>query len=406
MSRSNVCDKCIVVGVTGSIAAYKAAEIVSRLRQAGAEVHVVMTEAATRFVAPATFSSLAGNEVVVDMFAAPARWEVGHVSLADLADAVLIAPATANILAKLAAGIADDMITCVALATRAPIIIAPAMNVRMLEHRVVQDNIARLRGLGYQVMECEEGHLACGYEGKGRLPEPAAIVAEVERALGAARDLDGLSVLITSGPTREPIDAVRFISNPSTGKMGYALAQAAARRGARVTVVTGPTALPDPLGTEVVRVETTAEMLAAVEERLEGADVVIGAAAPSDYAPRSPARDKMGKSAPRVSLDLERTPDILARVSRRKGDRILIGFTAETTDLVPRAKEKLKRKRLDLIVANDVTVRGAGFAVDTNVASLVFPDGRVEQLPLMSKLELARRVMDVVARLAGERGGG
>jgi phosphopantothenoylcysteine decarboxylase/phosphopantothenate--cysteine ligase len=403
MSQNALRDKCIVVGVTGGIAGYKAADIVSRLRQAGAQVHVVMTEAATRFVAPLTFSTLSGNPVAVDMFAAPAHWEVEHVALADCAHAMLIAPATANILAKLAAGIADDMVTCVTLATRAPVIVAPAMNVHMLEHPATQANIARLRGLGYHVLECEEGRLACGYEGKGRLPEPAAIVAEVERVLSAARELEGVSVLVTSGPTREPIDAVRFISNPSTGKMGYALAEAAARRGARVTVVTGPTALPDPHGVEVVRVQTTQEMLAAVEARVKEADVVIGAAAPSDYAPQNPAAEKVSKSAARMSLDLRRTPDILARISQRKGNLILIGFTAETGDLLARAKEKLRRKRLDLIVANDVTVEGAGFAVDTNIAALVFPDGRVEQLPLMTKRELAQRVLDVVAQLAAAR---
>ncbi|UCH35503.1 MAG: bifunctional phosphopantothenoylcysteine decarboxylase/phosphopantothenate--cysteine ligase CoaBC [Armatimonadota bacterium] len=398
--------KCIVVGVTGSIAACKAADIVSRLRQAGAEVHVVMTAAATHFAAPLTFSTLSGNQVVVDMFAAPQHWEVYHVSLADRADAVLIAPATANIIGKLAAGIADDILTCIALATRAPLIVAPAMNVHMLEHRQVQANIAHLRGLGYRVLECDEGRLACGYEGKGRLPDPAAIVAEVERVLSAARDLEGLSVLITSGPTREPIDAVRFISNPSTGKMGYALAEAAARRGAEVTVVTGPTTLPDPSGIQVVHVQTTKEMLAAVEERVEGADVVIGAAAPSDYAPQNPVKDKIRKSAPQITLDLERTPDVLAQVSQTTQDCILVGFTAETASLITRAKQKLKQKRLDLIVANDVTAEGAGFAVDTNIATLVFPDGQVEQLPLMSKLELAHRVMDVVAQLAAARRGG
>ena len=403
MSDSVLRDKSIVVGVTGGIAAYKAADIVSRLRKAGANVHVIMTEAATHFVGPLTFSSLSGNPVVTDMFAEPAKWEVEHVALADRADGLLIAPATANTIAHLAAGIADDMLTSVALATRAPIIIAPAMNVHMLGHPAVQANIARLRGFGYYVLECEEGPLACGYEGKGRLPSPETIVAEVERVLRTPRDLADLSLLITSGPTREPIDAVRFISNPSTGKMGYALAEAAARRGATVTVVTGPTTLPDPFGIEVVQVQTTSEMLAAVEERVAGADVVIGAAAPSDYAPKSPVGEKISKSLPRMSLTLERTPDILAQISQDKGGLILIGFTAETTDLIARAKQKLKQKSLDLIVANDVTMEGAGFAVDTNVAALVFPDGRVEELPLMSKLELAHRVMDVVARLAAKR---
>lgn len=403
MSESALRDKCIVVGVTGGIAAYKAADLVSRLRRAEAEVHVVMTPAAARFVAPLTFSTLSGNPVAADMFDAPAQWEVEHISLADRADAVLIAPASANTLAKLAAGLADNMLTAVVLATRAPVIIAPAMNVHMLEHAATRANIARLGSLGYHVMECDEGRLACGYEGKGRLPDPEAIIAELQRVLGAARDLEGLSVLVTSGPTREPIDAVRFISNPSTGKMGYALAEAAARRGARVTVVTGPTTLPDPFGSEVVHVRTTEEMLAAVEQRVAGAEVVIGAAAPSDYAPVNPVEEKISKAAERLSLQLERTPDILARVSERPDNRILIGFTAETRDLVARARQKLALKRLDLIVANDVTVEGAGFAVDTNIAALVFPDGRVEELPLMSKLELAHRVLDVVARLAAER---
>jgi phosphopantothenoylcysteine decarboxylase/phosphopantothenate--cysteine ligase len=406
MSDSVLTNKRIVVGVTGGIAAYKAVELVSRLRKAGAEVHVVMTEAATRFVAPLTFATLSGHPVVTDMFAELGQWEVMHVSLADSADALVIAPATANTIARIANGIASDMLSCVALATRAPIVIAPSMNVHMLEHPLVQENIARLRSLGYHVLECEEGQLACGYIGKGRLPDPAAIVEELERVLGTTCDLEGVSLLVTSGPTREPIDAVRFISNPSTGKMGYALAEAAARRGARVTVVTGPTMLPDPFGARVVRVDTTHDMLAAVEEHVKDADVVIGAAAPSDYAPANPAKGKVSKSAPHMSLELERTPDILAELSKDKGERILIGFTAETTDLVPRAKQKLKRKRLDMIVANDVTVAGAGFAVDTNIAALIFPDGRVEELPLMSKSELAHRVMDVVAKLVAERGSG
>ncbi len=410
MADSKVCDKQIVVGVTGGIAAYKVAQVVSALRQAGAQVHVVMTQAATHFVSPLTFSTLSGNDVVVDMFAQPGRYEMHHVALADAADLLLIAPATANTIAKLAAGIADSMVTCVALATRAPVVIAPAMNVHMLQHRATQDNLARLRALGYRVMECPAGFLACGYEGLGRLPEPAQIIAEIERALGCARDLEGLSVLITSGPTREPIDAVRFISNPSTGKMGYALAEAAGRRGARVTVVTGPTVLPDPAGAQVVAVETTAQMLTAVEQHLDGADVVIGAAAPADYAPRSPAPDKISKSGPRLTLELERTPDVLESASRRtlrasRGKRrpILVGFTAETADLIGRAQGKLARKHLDLMVANDVTVQGAGFAVDTNIAALVFPDGRVEQLPLMSKLQLAHRVLEVVAEIARQR---
>ncbi|HUT75839.1 MAG TPA: bifunctional phosphopantothenoylcysteine decarboxylase/phosphopantothenate--cysteine ligase CoaBC [Armatimonadota bacterium] len=414
-------DKCIAIGVTGGIAAYKVAGVASALRQAGADVHVIMTAAATHFISPLTFATLSGNEVVADMFERPAHWEIKHVALADRADAFLVAPASANTIAKLAAGLADNMVTAVALATRAPVIIAPAMNEHMLAHRATQDNLARLRAFGYHVMECGEGHLACGATGQGRLPEPAAMVAEVERILGGARDpagrselalsatkgpaLEGLTVLITSGPTREPIDAVRFISNRSTGKMGYALAQAAAGRGARVILVSGPTALPDPPGTQVVRVETTAEMLAAVEQHVEHADVVIGAAAPSDYAPQEPAAHKITKSAPHIALKLERTPDLLAWVAERKGERVLVGFAAETSDLIARAQDKLARKRLDLMVANDVTVEGAGFAADTNVAALVFPDGRVEELPLMSKLELAQRVMEVIARLARERRG-
>jgi phosphopantothenoylcysteine decarboxylase/phosphopantothenate--cysteine ligase len=411
MSHCHLRDKCIVIGVTGGIAAYKVAGVASALRQAGADVHVIMTAAATHFISPLTFATLSGNEVVADMFERPAHWEIKHVALADRADAFLVAPASANTIAKLAAGLAYNMVTAVALATRAPVIIAPAMNEHMLAHRATQDNLARLRAFGYHVMECGEGHLACGAAGQGRLPEPAAMVAEVERILGGARDpaagsgpaLEGLTVLITSGPTREPIDAVRFISNRSTGKMGYALAQAAAGRGAHVIFVSGPTALPDPPGAQVVRVETTAEMLAALKQHVERADVVIGAAAHSDYAPSEPAAHKLTKSAPHITLKLERTPDLLAWVAEGKGERILVGFAAETSDLIPRAKDKLARKRLDLMVANDVTVEGAGFAADTNVAALVFPDGRVEELPLMSKLELAQRVMEVIARLARER---
>ncbi|MGE5586654.1 MAG: bifunctional phosphopantothenoylcysteine decarboxylase/phosphopantothenate--cysteine ligase CoaBC [Clostridia bacterium] len=392
-------EKTIVLGVTGGIAAYKAAEVASLLVKRGAEVHVVMTEAATKFVAPLTFRTLSRNPVVVDMFADPGEWNVRHVALAEKADLVLIAPATANCIGKVACGIADDLLTTVVMATRAPVLFVPSMNQAMYENPVFRGNLQRLLALGYRAMEPATGYLACGAEGKGRMPEPEEIVAEVERICCAQRDLSGLTVIVTAGPTEEPIDPVRHISNRSSGKMGYALAEAARDRGARVVLVSGPTVLADPAGVEVVRVRTTREMLDAVVERMPEASVIIGAAAPADWRPAAVASQKLKKEHGPMTLRLETCEDIIATVGRNKADRIVVGFAAETHDLLEHAAAKLAAKNLDFIVANDVTRPGAGFGSDFNEARILHRDGRIEAIPLMAKRDLAHKVLDEVARL-------
>ena len=393
----------VVVGVSGSIAAYKAADLVSRLTQEGAEVHCVMTASAQQFITPLTLQVLSRNPCVTDMFGVPGQWEVEHVALADRADVVAVAPASANVIARMACGIADDMLTSLVLATRAPVLVAPAMNVHMLEHPATAANLDRLEALGYAIIEPAEGMLACGYEGRGRLAEPACIVERIAEALGRRGDLARRKVVVTAGPTREPIDAVRFISNPSTGKMGYALAAAARVRGAQVTLVSGPSLLPDPAGVEVIRVGTAREMLEATVQAAQGAQVVIGAAAPADYAPAQPARGKLPKAQAPETLRLEPTPDILAEIGKRKGKRVLVGFAADVQDLAARARKKLEAKHLDLIFANDVTREGAGFASDTNAGVLVYADGRTEECPPMSKRRLADRLLDAVVKIARAR---
>ena len=386
-------DKVIVVGVTGSIAAYKAAEVVSRLAQRGAQVHVVMTANAGHFVGSLTFRTLSGRPVLGDIFAAPEQWEVAHVALADQADMVAVAPATANVIAKLAAGIADDMLTSLVLATRAPVLVAPAMNSKMYAHRATQDNLARLQALGYHLLEPETGMLACGYQGKGRLVAPAAIIADIERLLSRSQDLADLRVVVTAGPTREWLDPVRYLTNPSSGKMGYALAQAAADRGAEVTLVSGPTALPDPPGVKVQRVETAQQMLEATLAAAQGAHLVLAAAAPVDWRPQARAGQKVKRAAGPPRLRLVENPDILATLGAEKGSRVLVGFAAETEHLAENARAKLLAKNADLVVANDVAAPGSGFGSDTNQAILVTRE-RAEPLPSMGKRALADRILD------------
>jgi len=397
--------RIVVLGITGSIAAYKGAEVARRLMDLGADVHASLTEGGAKFITPLSLRSLTGNPVTADMFDNPEEWEIKHISLAQRAAAVVIAPASANAIAKMAAGIADEFIYTVVLATRAPVFVAPAMNDRMYGHESVQHNIARLRDRGVRVIEPERGRLASGDVGLGRLADPEYIASAVAEAVTGKADLKGVRLLLTAGPTREPLDPVRFISNRSSGKMGYALAEAALARGAEVTIVSGPTAVPAPPGCEVVAVETTQEMHDAVIGRLAASDVVIGAAAPADYAPASRAPQKLKKQKQPLSVDLEPTPDIMAECGRRKkAGQILVGFAAETENLIENAQAKLRAKKLDMIVANDVSAAGVGFDSDRNAGHLLLADGRVVELPAMTKAAFAERVLDAVAdALRGNR---
>ncbi len=388
--------KKVILGVTGSIAAYKAAHIASGLVQRGADVHVVMTESATRLVGAPTFWSLTKNPVITKMFEQPAHPEVTHVSLPESADLLLIAPATANIIGKLANGLADDMLSTMALAARCPRAIAPAMNVNMYTNPVVVGNVDRLRQLDWVVIEPERGTLACGTEGVGRLAEPEQIIKRVEGILlGGPMDYDGVSVLVTAGPTREPIDPVRFISNRSSGKMGYAIAEAAARRGAQVTLVSGPTDLPAPKGVDVVCVTTVGEMHEAVMTRVSGAGLFISAGAPADFTPAS-VREQKVKKQDKWTLELDRAVDILEEIGKKKGRTVLVGFAAETTNIEEHAREKLKKKNLDLIVANDVSGPNGAFGSDTNQVTLISRDGDKVEWPVMSKREVANEILDYV----------
>ncbi|HKO04269.1 MAG TPA: bifunctional phosphopantothenoylcysteine decarboxylase/phosphopantothenate--cysteine ligase CoaBC [Candidatus Acidoferrales bacterium] len=395
----------VAVGVTGGVAAYKAAELVRLLQQEGLEVEVVMTRAAQEFVAPLTFAALTGRKVITGMFGAAesptanVESAIEHIAVAQRIDALVIAPATADFLARMAGGIADDFLSTLVLATKAHVIVAPAMNVNMWEHPATQENLARLRGRGVRIVEPGEGYLACGMTGPGRLAEVEEIGRAVCETLGLRHDLEGETLLITAGPTREEIDPVRFLSNRSSGKMGYALAEVALRRGARVVLVSGPVALAPPQNAEFVPVRTAEEMRRAIFERLEPATVVLMAAAVADYRPAKPASQKIKRGAGSLALELEPTPDILAEISEQKGGRTLVGFAAETSDLAENARGKLLRKGVDLIVANDVTRQGAGFDVDTNIVTLVRRDGSQLDLPQMSKHDLASRLLDEVAAL-------
>lgn len=393
-------DKTIVLGVTGSIAAYKAADIASRLTKEGAKVEVVMTEAATWFIAPLTLGSITGRAVVTDMFDLDSQHTLEHVTLAEAADVVVIAPATASLIAKLAAGIADEMPALIVLATRAPIILAPAMNVNMYENSVTQENLAKLKARGFIIVDPEYGRLASGRVGLGRLADTDKIIGTIKQVLGRSGDLAGKKLVVTAGGTQEPIDPVRHISNPSSGKMGYAVAEAARDRGAEVKLITAPVSLPKPVGVEVIPVKTTLEMQKAVAKAVAKADALIMAAAVTDYQPKTMAKDKIKKDTPSLKLELVRTPDILAEV---KGDFIRVGFAAESNDIVANAKKKLEGKKLDMIVANDITAADSGFGVDTNKVILIDKKGKVEKLPLMSKREVADRILDGVVGLMGKK---
>lgn len=390
--------KQIVLGVTGGIAVYKAVELVRLLTKAGADVHVIMTRSATEFVGPLTFQTLTANPVHTEIFNLIAEREIGHIALADRADLFIIAPATANVIGKIANGIADDMLTTTVMATKAPVLIAPAMNVNMCTNPIYRENEEKLRRHGYRFVSPVKGMLACGWEGEGKLQDPAIIMEEAARAL-ARQDLAGERILVTAGPTLEEIDPVRFISNHSSGKMGYAIARAARRRGAEVVLVAGPTFLDDPWGIETVHVCSAAEMRDAVIARVAASTVIVKAAAVADYRPQSRSAGKIKKSADALVLELEKNPDILSEVGGVKGDRVLVGFAAETCELVENARKKLAGKNLDMVVANDIGQTGAGFHVDTNIAKLLYRDGRVEELSLMGKDEMAAIILDRVAEL-------
>jgi len=396
----------VVLGVTGCIGAYKACEVLRELQKREIDVHVVMTEHATRFVTPMTFEALSQHPVFVDQFALGENGEIRHISLADSADLLLVAPCTANMLGKLARGIADDALSTLYLATTAPVVVAPAMNVHMFEHPAVVENLEALRGRGVGIVEPGAGYLACGWLGKGRLAEVDAIVEAATARLRRRSDLAGVRVLVTAGPTIEDIDPVRFVSNRSSGRMGFRLAEAARDRGAEVVLISGPTALAGPAGIEQVDVRSAEQMAAAVGERAPRADVVVMAAAVADYRPSHVAASKLKKGESALKLELVRTPDILRALGEDKGGRFLVGFAAETDDLLQNARKKLADKRLDLIVANDVTRSDAGFDSETNAAVLIDAQGGQVDVPLVLKRELAERVWDRVAELRDDRGAG
>lgn len=391
-------DKNIVLGITGGIAAYKACELTRLMRKSGANVHVIMTKGAAEFVAPLTLQTLSRNPVHTDLFSLTQEAEVGHISLADRADLFVIAPSTANLIGKIAGGIADDLLTTTIMATRVPVLLAPAMNCNMYENPIVQENMNKLKGYGYHFIDSETGELACGYEGKGRMAEPGDIMEEIETIL-SPKDLKGERIVVTAGPTYEAIDPVRFIGNRSSGKMGYALARMALRRGAEVTLISGPSSLLPPRGIRYISVESAEEMRKAVTANLKDATIVIMAAAVADYRPNKAVSEKMKKGAGSISLDLEKTEDIISEIGRKKGKRLIIGFAAETDNLWANAKKKLKEKNLDLIIANNVKEPGAGFGVDTNIVTIIDKNGVVEALPKMSKDEVAWKVLDRVASL-------
>jgi len=390
--------KTIVLGITGSVAAYKAADIASKLVQAGAKVEAVMTEPATRFITPLSLRSITGRPVTTGMWDMASEFNIEHVSLAEAAHVILIAPATANIIAHIACGLADDILTCTVLATKAPIIIAPAMNENMLLNPVMQENIAKLKARGFVFVEPGYGRLASGKIGAGRLADTETIIGTLKWVLGRNGDLAGKRIVVTTGGTREPLDPVRFIGNRSSGKMGYALASAARDRGAEVVLITTVAGLGETAGMEVIGVDTAAEMQRAVTYGVKGADALIMAAAVADYMPETVSETKIKKDSPVLTLKLARTPDILAGV---KGSFIRVGFAAESEDLVANARKKLTEKGLDLIVANDITDKDSGFGADTNKVTIIDKNGNIEDVPLMTKREVAEKILDRVMGMMG-----
>ena len=392
--------KCVLLGITGGIAAYKMANVASALKKRGADVEVIMTRNATQFITPLTFETLTGHKCIVDTFDRDFQFDVTHISLAKKADVILVAPATANVIAKMAHGIADDMLTTTVLAAGCPKLVSPAMNTGMLENPITQDNIRTLERYGFTIIPSESGVLACHDVGKGRLPADAVLLDYVEQAL-TPKDLAGLRVTVTAGPTQEAIDPVRFLTNHSTGKMGYAVARAAAMRGASVTLIHGPTALEPVRFTEDVAITSAQDMYEAVTSRFEQTDILVMAAAVADYRPATVAADKVKKSDGDMSIPLVRTADILGTIGPRKTHQFLCGFSMETRDMVAHSAEKLQRKNLDMIVANNLKDPGAGFGVDTNLVTFVTPDGGVRQLPLMSKDAVAGAILDEIMARKG-----
>ena len=395
----------ITLGVTGGVAAYKAAELVRRLQQEGDSVQVVMTRSAREFVTPLTFAALSGQKVITGLFSDSSGGEpnlesaIEHIAVAQRTDLLLVAPATADIIAKFARGVADDFLTTLYLASTAPVVVAPAMNVNMWNHAATRQNVEILRARGVKIVEPDEGYLACGMTGPGRLAGLEEILAAVHEVSKAQRDLEGETILVSAGPTCEDLDPVRFISNRSSGKMGYAVAEAAAKRGAKVILVSGPVNLETPAGVERVNVRTAEEMRHAIVQRFADASIAILAAAVADYRPAQPRAEKIKKGSAPLAVSLEPTADILAEVAKQKGSRIVVGFAAETDHVAENARKKLASKNADLIVANDVTAEGAGFDRDTNVVTLFSRDGRDLALPKMPKSEVAQRILDEVLRM-------
>lgn len=394
---------CVVLGVTGGIAVYKACELLRLLQKRGIDVFVVMTQNACRFVAPLTFETLSGHPVAVDTFDRPQTWEVEHIALAKRADLFLIAPATANIMGKMACGIADDMLSTTVMATRAPVLVAPAMNTGMWENAAVQQNVKTLRARGVEIVAPVSGHLACGDNGAGKLEDVAVIAERACELLFAKKDMEGLRVMVTVGPSREALDPVRYISNRSSGKMGYAIAQAAQKRGAEVTLLSGPVAIEAPQGVKLVPFTTTQELLDRASELAQEQDLLIQAAAPADYRAKEVASQKIKKQGGEpMTFTLVENPDVAATLGKAKrSGQVFVGFAAETNDVLAHARDKLARKNLDMIVANDVTRPGAGFDVDTNIVTLITKDGQ-EALPMMSKAEVAQRILDRALALRRE----
>ena len=394
---------CVVLGVTGGIAVYKACELLRLLQKRGIDVFVVMTQNACRFVAPLTFETLSGHPVAVDTFDRPQTWEVEHIALAKRADLFLIAPATANIMGKMACGIADDMLSTTVMATRAPVLVAPAMNTGMWENAAVQQNVKTLRARGVEIVAPVSGHLACGDSGAGKLEDVAVIAERACELLFAKKDMEGLRVMVTAGPSREALDPVRYISNRSSGKMGYAIAQAAQKRGAEVTLLSGPVAIEAPQGVKLVPFTTTQELLDRASELAQEQDLLIQAAAPADYRAKEIALQKIKKQGGEpMTFTLVENPDVAATLGKAKrSGQVFVGFAAETNDVLAHARDKLARKNLDMIVANDVTRPGAGFDVDTNIVTLITKDGQ-EALPMMSKAEVAQRILDRALALRRE----
>lgn len=389
----------VVLGVTGGIAAYKACDIVSSLKKLNANVDVIMTKSATEMVNPHTFQALSQNPVIVDTFNTPRYWDIEHISLAQKAHVLLIAPATANIIGKVANGIADDMLSTTVMASTAKVIFAPAMNTKMYENKIVQQNIEKLTSLGYEFIEPASGRLACGDVGAGKLADVSEIIDFVVNMVKPNRDLEGKKVLITAGPTRESIDPVRFISNHSSGKMGYSLAEAALARGAEVTLVSGPTNLCPPKGSRLIKINTTLEMYNAVMSNFKEQDIIIKSAAVADYRPEIISTSKIKKSDGNLSLTLVRNPDILKELGEVKEDRVLVGFAAESDNLIENARGKVLRKNLDFIVANDITQEGAGFGTDTNIVNIIDKNGEIEKIEKSSKVEIAHRILDKAKKL-------